>query len=197
MHNTWATYLFNDLKELIYPLEAPQRVRSVPMQVFAVGPARSGTDLLRAALVELGYDYTYHGYDIALSPPDDKASWKLYRRRWHSSSSHGGPGRQITATEFDTVIGHCSAINDFDAACFARDIILAYPDAKVILNVPERPRGMVPKLPEHHSLDEGRLEDVDPKFLLQRVILGARERFAVSLASVLPRGLSPHGSVGA
>jgi hypothetical protein len=38
---------------------------------------------------------------------------------------------------------------------------------------------MVPKLPEHHSQDEGRLEDVDPKFLLQRVVLGARELFAV------------------
>jgi hypothetical protein len=135
MDNTWATNLFDDLKELIYPLEAPQRVRTVPMQVLAVGPARSGTDSLRAALVKLGYNHTYHGYDIALSPPDDKAWWKLYKRRWHSSSSHGGPGRQITASEFDTVIGHCAAITDFDAACFARDLLLAYPDAKVILNV--------------------------------------------------------------
>jgi hypothetical protein len=73
MDNTWATNLFDDLKELIYPLEAPQRVRTVSMQVLAVGPARSGTDSLRAALVKLGYNHTYHGYDIAPSPPDDKA----------------------------------------------------------------------------------------------------------------------------
>jgi hypothetical protein len=38
------------------------------MQVLAVGPERSGTDSLRAALVELGYNHTYHGYDIALNP---------------------------------------------------------------------------------------------------------------------------------
>jgi hypothetical protein len=105
------------------------------MQVLAVGTARSGIDSLRAALVELGYNHTYYGYDIALSPLDAKAWWKLYRRKWHSSSSYGGLGRQITASEFDTVIGHCAAIIDFDAACFARDLIVAYLDAKVVLNV--------------------------------------------------------------
>ncbi|KAK8052822.1 hypothetical protein PG996_012123 [Apiospora saccharicola] len=73
--------LVDDLKELAYPLEAPQKVRTVPMQVLAVEPPRSGTDSLRGALVKLGYDHVYHGYDIALNPEDDKAWWKLYQKK--------------------------------------------------------------------------------------------------------------------
>lgn len=130
MDFTWASNLLDDLKEIMYPLEAPQRSRTVPMQVLAVGPARSGTDSLRAALIALGYDRTYHGYDIAINPPDDKAWWNLYRKKWR-----GHDKGVITAADFDTVIGHCAAITDFDAACFAQDLILAYPEAKVILNV--------------------------------------------------------------
>lgn len=41
----------------------------------------------------------------------------------------------LTAGDFDTVIGHCAAITDLDAAVFAHDLIRAYPDAKVILIV--------------------------------------------------------------
>lgn len=113
------------------------------MEVLAVGPARSGTDSLKAALLQLGYQHTYHGYDIALSPQDDKAWWRLYRKKWrgngrrHHSTDDGTESDTgcLTAQDFDTIIGHCAAITDFDAAFFAPDLIAAYPDAKVILNI--------------------------------------------------------------
>ncbi|KAK7943712.1 uncharacterized protein PG986_012825 [Apiospora aurea] len=129
--------LLDSLKEIAYPLNAPQKVRTVPMRVLAVGPLRSGTDSLRAALAKLGYQHVYHGYDIALSPEDDKGWWKLYRKKWRGrgtdqsvdgNSKHNPPSRPLTAEDFDAVIGHCAAV-------FAHDLIRAYPDAKVILNV--------------------------------------------------------------
>ncbi|KAK8018663.1 hypothetical protein PG991_007853 [Apiospora marii] len=136
--------LADGLKEIAYPLKAPQKVRTVPMQVLAVGPPRSGTDSLRAALVRLGYQHVYHGYDIALNPADDKAWWKLYQKKWRGrgtiptpdDTTNKNPSAPIlTAADFDAVIGHCAAITDLDAAVFAHDLIRAYPAAQVILNV--------------------------------------------------------------
>ena len=104
------------------------------MQVLAVGTSRSGTDSLRAGLLELGYNHTYHGYDIAMNPSDQKVWYKLWRKKWHGTDqSHPGDVK-ITAAEFDQVIGHAVAITDIDAAAFAAELIDAYPDAKVILN---------------------------------------------------------------
>ncbi|KAK8085288.1 hypothetical protein PG997_006559 [Apiospora hydei] len=114
--------LLDSLKEIAYPLKAPQKARTVPMQVLAVGPLRSGTDSLRAALAKLGYQH-----------------WKLYRKKWRGrgtdpsvdgNSKHNTPTKPLTAEDFDAVIGHCAAITDLDAAVFAHDLIRAYPDAK-------------------------------------------------------------------
>ncbi|KAK8131493.1 hypothetical protein PG984_007931 [Apiospora sp. TS-2023a] len=138
--------LVDDLKEIAYPLKAPQKVRTVPLQVLAVGPPRSGTDSLRAALLKLGYNHVYHGYDIALNPEDGKAWWKLYQKKWRGRGTVPTPDDTthkqtvssrplLTAEDFDPVIGHCAAITDLDAAVFAHDLIRAYPAAKVILNV--------------------------------------------------------------
>ncbi|KAK8044675.1 NAD dependent epimerase/dehydratase [Apiospora rasikravindrae] len=137
--------LVDNLKEILYPLEAPQKARTVPMQVLAVGPLRSGTDSLRAALAKLGYQHVYHGYDIALNPEDDKGWWNVYRKKWRGRGTDQNvsgnnnkphiPSSPLTAEDFDSVIGHCAAITDLDAAVFAHDLIHAYPDAKVILNV--------------------------------------------------------------
>ena len=115
------------LKKHLYALEAPSRARSVPMQVLAVGPSRSGTGSLRAALLQLGYDHCYHGLDVVECPKDDVAWHRLHQKRERGGS--------LTAADFDAVIGHCAAITDHDAAAFAPELIAAYPDAKVILNI--------------------------------------------------------------
>ncbi|PKY02384.1 hypothetical protein P168DRAFT_329309 [Aspergillus campestris IBT 28561] len=115
------------LKEHLYALEAPSRTRSVPMQVLAVGPSRSGTGSLRAALLQLGYDHCYHGLDIVDHPEDDLG--------WHRLRLKRERGGSLTAADFDAVIGHCAGITDHVAAAFAPELIAAYPDAKVILNI--------------------------------------------------------------
>ncbi|CAI7666616.1 unnamed protein product [Penicillium pancosmium] len=116
------------LKQFLYPLELPSKTRTRPLQVIAVGPSRSGTRSLRAALLELEYDHCYHGFDPAMNPCDNVAWYQLHRKRANSNGN-------LTASDFDTVIGHCMAITDQPAAVFARELIRAYPDAKVILNI--------------------------------------------------------------
>ncbi|KAM0740310.1 hypothetical protein ACQRIT_005494 [Beauveria bassiana] len=117
------------LKESIYGLRVAPRIRTTPMQVLAVGPSRSGTGSLREALLQLGYHHTYHGFDTVVHPEDDIIWHKLRLKR-----EKLGPG-SLTAADFDQVIGHCAAITDHAATAFALDLIAAYPDAKVILNV--------------------------------------------------------------
>ncbi|KAI5459588.1 NAD dependent epimerase/dehydratase [Mariannaea sp. PMI_226] len=120
------------VKEAVYALQPPCRIRTVPLRVLAVGPSRSGTASLQAALLQLGYQHTYHGFDPTLHPEDDIV--------WHRLRLKQECGRRtgqhcLTATDFDQVIGHCAAITDHAAAAFAPELITAYPEAKVILNI--------------------------------------------------------------
>ncbi|KAK2867909.1 hypothetical protein FQN49_003349 [Arthroderma sp. PD_2] len=126
-----------ELKDFLYPLDPPSRVRTRPMEVLCVGPSRSGTWSLRAALVHLGYDHTYHGFDVVMNPPDDKAWYLLHRQRLRHMASHqpGSKKLAISAADFDKVLGHCAAITDHAASAFAPELIAAYPKAKVILNM--------------------------------------------------------------
>jgi hypothetical protein len=57
---------------------------------------------------------------------------RLCRKKWH-----GEPNGDvsISAAEFDELIGHCTAITDAAGSCFAAELIAAYPEAKVVLNV--------------------------------------------------------------
>ncbi|QSS65958.1 hypothetical protein I7I51_06809 [Histoplasma capsulatum] len=135
--------------------EPPPRVRTKPMEVLCVGYPRSGTESLQHALLMLGYDYTYHvrpyqicyipifsagpevitsGWDILFEKPSNVQAWvRLARKKWHNP--HGGGDCTITTAEFDALLGHSVAVTDAPASCFAAEIIAAYPDAKVILNV--------------------------------------------------------------
>jgi len=40
----------------------------------------------------------------------------------------------VTREDFDAIIDHCAGISDLPGATFARELIAAYPEAKVILN---------------------------------------------------------------
>ncbi|KAF6820083.1 hypothetical protein CPLU01_12857 [Colletotrichum plurivorum] len=96
---------------------APPRKRTRPMEVLCVGPPRSGTESLQQALITLGYDHT------------------LARKKWFGAENHNEGDVSISADEFDELIGHCVAVTDAAASCFAAEMIRAYPEAKVVLNV--------------------------------------------------------------
>lgn len=100
------------------------------MQVICVGLPRSGTESLQKALLILGYDYTFHGWDMLNESPHRMNAWvALARRKYFEPYS-----QPITAADFDALLGHAVAVTDAAANSFATELIEAYPDAKVILN---------------------------------------------------------------
>ena len=128
------SFFWHFLENYVYRLpQPPPRVRTKPMQVICVGPPRSATESLQQALLKLGYDHTYHGWDIIFEEPSYVTGWvRLARKKWL-----GAPDGDchISAAEFDQLLGHSVAVTDAAASCFATEMIEAYPDAKVILNV--------------------------------------------------------------
>lgn len=83
---------------------------------------------LRQALRALGYNDTYHGYMAALENPRDCELWYEALR-----AKYDGIGNPFGREDFDQLLGNCQAVCDFPAAAFSRELIEAYPEAKVIL----------------------------------------------------------------
>ncbi|KAG6353260.1 hypothetical protein INS49_007559 [Diaporthe citri] len=128
--NNWSVRF---LENYVYSMpEPPPRKRHKPMEVLCVGMPRSGTESLQHALLTLGYDHTYHGWDIIYEQPNYAQQWvKLCRKKWF------GPldgNNDFTAADFDPLIGHSVAVTDAAASVFAAELIAAYPEAKVVLN---------------------------------------------------------------
>jgi len=62
--------------------------------------------------------------------PHRMNSWvALARRKYFERDS-----KAFSAADFDELLGHAVAVTDAAANCFAPELIMAYPDAKVILN---------------------------------------------------------------
>lgn len=121
----------DSLIQALYHLPAPERKRTKPMEVLALGMPRSGTESLSRALTMLGYDHTWHGFDPFDTPSDLEVLHDLAKLKWR------GPMKgtsNVTAKDFDRLFGHSVAVTDLQPAAFARELILTYPDAKVILN---------------------------------------------------------------
>ena len=130
---TSSFWLF--LENYVYYLPPPTprtRPKDKPMQVICVGPPRSATESLQHALLKLGYDHTYHGWDIMFEQPHNMHGWSALARRKFLGSPDGDCN--ITAADFDAILGHAVAVCDAPASVFAAEMIQAYPDAKVILN---------------------------------------------------------------
>ena len=122
--------------ERLYSIpDPPPRKRTKPMQVICVGFPRSGTESLQQALITLGYDYTYHGWDIVFDLPIPAPGWVRLCKKKHEALAPPGDQPRVTREDFDEIIGHCVAVTDAAASCFAAEMIEAYPEAKVVLNV--------------------------------------------------------------
>ncbi|KAF5536522.1 ARCA-like protein [Fusarium napiforme] len=128
-----AVWWWHFLENYVYVVpEPPSRTRTKPMEVLCVGLPRSATESLQTALLKLGYDHTYHGWDIVYETPNYASKWiRLCRKKWFGSLDGN---TTITQEEFDEILGHSVAVTDAAASVFAAELIAAYPDAKVVLN---------------------------------------------------------------
>ncbi|KAH0365822.1 hypothetical protein KCU65_g5809, partial [Aureobasidium melanogenum] len=121
------------LEDLLYPYPSPPPLpRTKPMRVLCLGLSRSGTDSLRRALYILGFQHVWHGFNLpdpAYSALPAKVFTRLARRKF------GTPGSKITREDFEIILSDCDAVTDTPASIFAPELISAYPEAKVILNV--------------------------------------------------------------
>ena len=109
--------------EWIYRLDEPNLVRDRPMKVLALGLSRCGTESLKFALEELGYKGVYHGYEV-------KANHAMVvARLWDAKTA--GSEKKISAEDFDKFIGDYEAVTDGVGCMFAKELIEAYPNAKV------------------------------------------------------------------
>ncbi|KAK4166451.1 hypothetical protein QBC43DRAFT_258048 [Cladorrhinum sp. PSN259] len=128
--NSWWWHLLED--HVYRQPPPPPRVRTEPMQVLCVGLPRTGTEALQHALLQLGYEHTFHGWDLIYEQPNYCQEWvKLCRKKWFGAADGNAT---FTAADFDPLLGHSVAVTDAIGAVFAAELIAAYPEAKVILN---------------------------------------------------------------
>ena len=114
-------YLF---LKYVYRFPEPTTTRDRPMRVLALGLSRCGTESLKFALEDLGYNGVYHGFEVT---PDQSMVWS---RLWDEKVAKGSDAR-ISTEVFDTLIGNYEAVTDAPGAMFARELVQAYPEAKV------------------------------------------------------------------
>ncbi|KAF2272016.1 uncharacterized protein EI97DRAFT_237001 [Westerdykella ornata] len=114
------------------------RERTKPMRVLVLGLSRTGTTSILVALRKLGYT-PYSMRDLLTNP----ASIPLWREAITLTllPTHKRPTRIRNRTifppfarqEFDTLLGEYDAVADLPAALFAKELVEAYPEAKVIV----------------------------------------------------------------
>ena len=101
----------------------------MPLKIIGAGFGRTGTLSLYTALKQLGYP-CYHMAEVIQNKQN-----KSHLKFWHKVANEK-PGTQF---DWEQVFGNYTAAVDNPASCVWRELIVAYPDAKVILTV--HPRG--------------------------------------------------------
>lgn len=84
---------------------------------------------MQAALRQLGYHETYHFFSLYSNVRDCEMWQAAFDGKYSPSPTRKPFGR----AEWDQLLGHCAAVCDLPAICFAPELIAAYPEAKVIL----------------------------------------------------------------
>lgn len=109
-------------------IDRTERTRKLPMRILVLGLCRTGTTTLTTALRKLSY--TPHHMRSVLAHPQEIALWEEAIASTLTPSSPRAPyGRQ----EFDILLADYDAVTDIPGAIFAKQLIEAYPEAKVIL----------------------------------------------------------------
>lgn len=77
---------------------------------------------------QLGYVDTYHMMNCSIENPPDALLWMDALR-----AKYDGTGKKFTRKDWDKLLGNCQAVCDWPAIAFAKELIEAYPEAKVVL----------------------------------------------------------------
>ena len=92
------------------------------------GLSRTGTVSLRQALVKLGYKDCYHFASTLQENPRDAEMWIDAM-----NAKFKGIGKPYGKEQWDALLGHCQAVTDTPCVIFYKELLAAYPNAKVIL----------------------------------------------------------------
>lgn len=94
---------------------------------------------MKTALEILGIP-TYHGFTVFSNPPDAQmwsegldAKFDTPLHSLYSSSPKPPRPAPFTRKDWDSLLGHVSAVSDAPAAIFGPELIEAYPEAKIVL----------------------------------------------------------------
>lgn len=119
-----------DIASLPYQtnIDRHHSTRTVPLRVLCLGQSRTGTVSLRQALVQLGYKDCYHFSSVMQGNPSDRELWTEA-----INAKFKGLGTPYGKKEWDALLGHCQAVTDTPCVVFYKELLAAYPDAKVIL----------------------------------------------------------------
>jgi hypothetical protein len=119
-----------DMASLPYQTDIDRRhcTRTVPLRVLCLGLSRTGTVSLRQALIQLGYKDCYHFASTLQENPRDAEMWIEAL-----NAKFKGIGEPYGKDQWDALLGHCQAITDSPCVMFYKELLAAYPDAKVIL----------------------------------------------------------------
>jgi hypothetical protein len=116
-------------------IDKDTRTRKKPMRILVLGMCRTGTTSISVALRKLGY--TPHQMREVLINPKDIALWQeainvtlLPTQDRPTNQRHLQPYGE---PEFDKLLSEYDVVMDLPGCIFAKDLIEAYPDAKVIL----------------------------------------------------------------
>ncbi|KAJ5369635.1 hypothetical protein N7509_014247 [Penicillium cosmopolitanum] len=97
------------------------------MQVLSLGMSRTGTASMKEALRILGHDRVHHAYEL-YSHPDQCRQWLA---AWDAKAK--GLGETLDRNYWNNILAGYTAVTDMPAVCFAKELIDAYPEAKVVL----------------------------------------------------------------
>lgn len=120
-----------DMASLQYATDIDRRhcKRTVPLRVLCLGQSRTGTVSIRQALINLGYKDCYHYASALQENPRDTELWIEALE-----AKFKGIGKAYGKEEWDALLGHCQAVTDTPCVLFYKELLAAYPDAKVILS---------------------------------------------------------------
>ncbi|KAI2627174.1 P-loop containing nucleoside triphosphate hydrolase protein [Xylaria nigripes] len=112
-------------------IDRRQCTRTVPMRALLLAPGRTGTASMRAAMKQLGFVDTYHMMNCSIENPPDALLWMDALR-----AKYDGIG-EFTRKDWDKLLGNSQAVCDWPACAFAKELIDAYPEAKVVMTTRE------------------------------------------------------------